>query len=55
MFLPFERRRAIYISIGLFIYFCICFLMLVHAVEENKVHPWQGSAHDQNGMPIAPK
>jgi hypothetical protein len=45
MFLPFDRRRAIYISIGLLIYFCICVLMIVGVVEDNKVHPMDRSLH----------
>jgi hypothetical protein len=55
MLSPFERLRAIYISIGLFLYFCVFFLVLVHEVEENAAHPYQGTVHDKNGTAISPR
>lgn len=52
MLSPFERLRAIYISIALFLYFCVFFLVLVHEVEDNVAHPYQPIAHDKNGVSV---
>lgn len=46
--------RGVYLAIGLLIYFCIFFLLLTNAVEDNRWHPYQGTAHDQSGIPIRP-
>ena len=49
-----QHRIRIFVSIGLFLYFTVFFLLIAHVVEWNQFHPYQGRAHDSNGIPIGP-
>jgi hypothetical protein len=49
-----DRKYRIRIWVGLFmaLYFTVYFLMLTHIVEQNRMNPYHGTAHDANGIPI---
>lgn len=49
-----RQRRRRYVTVGLFmvLYFTVYFLMLTRIVEEIRFSPYQGGAHDANGIPI---
>lgn len=52
--LPRKQRIQIWVGVVMFLYFAVYFLLLVHQVEWNKANPYQGPAHDANGVAIRP-
>lgn len=46
-----QRRIQIWVGVVMVLYFTVYFLVLTRIVEQNEYNPYQGRAHDANGIP----
>jgi hypothetical protein len=50
----YRPRTVVLLATGLLALFALYFLMFVNILDDNRMHPSQGRAHDANGVPIGP-
>lgn len=50
----YRPRTVVLLATGLLALFALYFLMFVHIIDDNRMHPSQGRAHDANGVPVGP-